>query len=236
MSSLSAASLRAQLRLAASPAKAKVLSSFFKTGPGQYGEGDVFIGVKVPEIRQAIKPHLRLPLVEVEQLLQSEIHEERLSALLILVAQFEAGDAKAQKAAVDFYLARTRWVNNWDLVDSSAHQIVGEWLVGRDRRPLVRLAGSRDLWERRIAMVATFAFIRRGESADACRIAEMLLGDDHDLMHKAVGWMLREVGKRAGIENLRGFLRQHAQTMPRTALRYAIERMEPAERKKWMAA
>lgn len=224
-------SLRADLRRLASPAKAVAAARFFKTGPGQYGEGDVFIGVTVPENRRAIRPYLQLPQKDLAVLLKSKIHEERLAALLILVAQFQAGDA----SAVAFYLAHAGRINNWDLVDASAHQILGEHLAGRDRRLLARLAQSGNMWERRIAMVSTFAFIKRGESADACRLAQVLLQDDHDLMHKAVGWMLREVGKRAGIENLRAFLREHAQTMPRTALRYAIERMDAAERQRWMA-
>lgn len=233
-----AAQLGVELRLLASPVKAKVLASFFKTGPGQYGHGDVFLGVSVPDLRKAVKPFARLPLAEADSLLQSAIHEERLAALFILVAQFQAaakaGDTKEQKAIVDFYLTRTDRVNNWDLVDQSAYQLLGEWLVDKDRRLLARLAKSQVMWERRIAMVACFAFIRRGESADACAIAKMLLSDDHDLMHKAVGWMLREVGKRAGLEALRAFLAQHTAAMPRTALRYAIERMAPAERKRWM--
>ncbi len=239
MKTAALARLRADLHCLASPAKALAAARFFKTGPGQYGAGDVFIGVTVPENRRAIKPYLQLPQPDLAALLDSKIHEERLAALLILAAQFQAaakaGDAKAQQTIVAFYLARTDRVNNWDLVDASAHQILGEHLVDKDRRLLARLAKSPNMWERRIAMVSTFAFIKRGESADACAIAEKLLADQHDLMHKAVGWMLREVGKRAGLENLRLFLRQHAKTMPRTALRYAIEKMEVAERRRWLA-
>lgn len=237
---MSAALIRSSLRGLASPERERMSASFFKTSPGQYGHGDIFIGVRVPDIRQAIKPHAHLPLAEVESLLHSGIHEERLAALLVLVARFgrlvKAKDAKARQETVDFYLRNTASVNNWDLVDASAWQILGVHLIDKDRRLLRKLAESPSLWERRIAIVATFAFIREGESADACAIARLLLGDKHDLIHKAVGWMLREVGKRAGEEPLRAFLRRHAPAMPRTALRYAIERMDADERRAWLAA
>ena len=208
--------VRGELRRLASPEQAAIARRFFKTGPGDYGEGDEFLGLKVPQVRALVRSCDELSEREVLGLLHSAIHEERLLALLCLVRRFDRGDEETRERVFDLYLKNTRWINNWDLVDSSAHQIVGEWLVDKDRRLLARLAKSQVMWERRIAMVACFAFIRRGESADACAIAEKLLADEHDLMHKAVGWMLREVGKRAGIDTLRAFLRQHGATMPRT--------------------
>jgi 3-methyladenine DNA glycosylase AlkD len=189
--------------------------------------------VTVPAQRIVARAHCGLPLPEIEALLASAIHEERLTALLILVDVYAGGDDATKRACFDLYLRNLAWVNNWDLVDASAHLIVGDWLATRDRRLLRKLARSKSLWERRVAMVATFAFIRAGESEDAFAIATLLLGDTHDLMHKAVGWMLREVGKRAGEDTLRGFLKEHADEMPRTALRYAIERFSEAERKAW---
>jgi 3-methyladenine DNA glycosylase AlkD len=215
------------------PARALGSARFFKTGKGQYGEGDRFIGVTVPAQRTVARAHRALPLPEIEALLASPIHEERLTALLILVEAYEGGGEETRRACFDLYLRNLAWVNNWDLVDSSAHLIVGDWLLGRDRRLLRELARSKILWERRVAMIATLAFIRAGESADAFAIATLLLGDTHDLMHKAVGWMLREVGKRAGEDTLRAYLKEHAARMPRTALRYAIERFPEGERKAW---
>ena len=194
-----------RLRSFADPKVATVLARFFKTGPGQYGEGDRFIGVKVPTTRKVAKEFKSLPLPEVECLLHSEIHEERLLALVILVGQFEKGDEATRKRIYDLYLANTRHVNNWDLVDLSAPQIVGGYLETRSRKPLDRLAKSASLWERRISILATHWFIRHGDFADTLRIAEKLLGDKEDLIHKAVGWMLREVGKR-DVAVLEGFL------------------------------
>ena len=232
----SLAPVEAELRSLADPARAKGTAAFFKTGPGEYGEGDVFIGVRVPDIRKVAQTGRGLGLADLSTLLHSKIHEERLLALIILVAQYESGDADARKERFDFYLAHLAYVNNWDLVDSSAAQIVGAELLGRqDRRLLTRLAKSTVLWERRVAMIATYAFIRDGESETALRIAELLLEDEHDLMHKAVGWMLREVGKRVSEAPLRAFLETHVSKMPRTALRYAIERLPEAERKRWLA-
>jgi 3-methyladenine DNA glycosylase AlkD len=229
-------SLRAALRAAANPAKAAFLARFFKTGEGQYAAGDVFWGITVPTQRAIAREHRGVPLSDLERLLHSKVHEERLTALIILTDRFEKGAEAEQEAIFGLYLRNVRWVNNWDLVDSSAPNIVGAWLLDKDRRLLARLAKSRSLWERRIAMVATHAFIRAGEAEDALVIARQLLRDEHDLIHKAVGWMLREVGKRVDVEVLRGFLRENVGKMPRTALRYAIERLPRDEREKWMAA
>lgn len=235
MSRLLASSVRAALRHHADTTRARAVARFFKCGPGEYGEGDRFIGVTVPAQRRVARQFRDLPLAEVDALLQSPVHEERLTALFILVEQFRRHEAQRQRI-VRLYLRRLRFVNNWDLVDSSAPQILGAWLLDKPRERLDRLARSRNLWERRIAMVATLQFIVKGESADAIRIATILLKDEHDLIHKAAGWMLREVGKRADVDALRGFLRRHAATMPRTMLRYAIERFPPAERARWLAA
>jgi hypothetical protein len=187
--------LRAALRAEADPAKARFLAGFFKTRPGEYAEGDVFWGITVPVQRRIARAHRDLPLRDVQRLLHSKIHEERLTALVILVDQFERGDEAERERIFLVYLRNIRWVNNWDLVDATARPIVGGWLLDKDRRLLRRLAGSKNLWGRRVAMVATHRFIEEGESADSLAIAEMLLGDDHDLIQRAVGWMLREVGK-----------------------------------------
>jgi 3-methyladenine DNA glycosylase AlkD len=232
---LSAAEVRAALAAAASPAKARVMAGFFKTGKGQYGEGDQFWGVTVPAQRKIARAHRGLPLGELGRLLDSKVHEARLTALLILVDRYARGDDDTKRAAFDFYLRHLGRVNNWDLVDSSAHQIVGEHLKARDRALLDRLAKSKVLWERRVAMISTYAFINAGEHEDTFRLAKALMRDDEDLMHKAVGWMLREVGKRIDPELLRGFLRAHASDLPRTALRYAIEHFDPTERRAWLA-
>lgn len=223
------------LRSFGDPEVAAILARFFKTGPGQYGEGDRFIGVKVPTIRKVAKEFKDLPLGEVECLLHSEIHEERLLALVILILQFEKGDDATRKSIYDLYLANTRHINNWDLVDLSAPQIVGGYLENRSRKPLARLAKSESLWERRIAVVATHWFIRHGDYADTLRIAEKLLGDKEDLIHKAVGWMLREIGKR-DVTVLEEFLERHCGVMPRTMLRYAIEQFPEKKRLGYLKA
>ncbi len=220
----------AALKKLATPERAAASMRFFKTGPGQYGEGDIFSGLSVPQIRSVVKTFQELPLAETEKLLHSPIHEERLTALLIWVAQFKKGN---QKQIVELYLKNTTFINNWDLVDSSAAYIVGPYFH-KDTSPLYKLAQSKNLWERRIAMIATFHFIRQGDSTDALKIAEILLSDLHDLMHKAVGWMLREIGKNCSREVLEEFLRKHYQKLPRIALRYAIERFPEKERKAWL--
>lgn len=227
--------VRSALQAAANPAKAKVLLRFFKTGPGQYAEGDLFLGVVVPEQRIIAKLFADLRETEVLTLLRSKIHEERLTALLILVRQYKFGNQRRKRRIVSAYLKHKAYIDNWDLVDLSAPQILGDWLLDKDRRILFKLAKSRRVWDRRISMLATFAFICAGESRDTLALAEILLLDEHDLIHKAVGWMLREVGKRIGTDPLKSFLTQHAAAMPRTALRYAIEHFPERERKKWLA-
>jgi 3-methyladenine DNA glycosylase AlkD len=220
---------------AADPAKARVLAGFFKTGKGHYGEGDVFIGVTVPMQRVIAKRFHDLSLDDIEALLARPVHEERLTALLILVSQFEkAKDPRSRKRIFDFYRAHLSRVNNWDLVDLSAPSIAGKYLLDRDPAPLFRLAKSSHLWSRRVGIVATFAFIQEGRFDETLRIAEMLLSDPHDLLHKAVGWMLREVGKRDEAALL-NFLESHAERMPRTMLRYAIERLAEKKRKDFLA-
>jgi 3-methyladenine DNA glycosylase AlkD len=225
--------IRKKLRAAARPESAPVLKSFFKTGPGQYGEGDQFLGVKVPDTRRIVRESDPLEESDIVSLLRSPIHEERLLALLILVRRYERGDAAAREAVVKLFLAEACFVNNWDLVDTSAPYILGPWLLDRDRSILEKMAKSQVLWDRRIAILATFAFIRANDFAWTLKLSEMLLGDDHDLMHKAVGWMLREVGNRDEMA-LRGFLDRHVSKMPRTMLRYAIEKLPPTERKSWL--
>lgn len=215
--------------------KVSVLQRFFKTGPGEYGEGDVFWGITVPAIRKTVKLYSSLPLTETKLLLKSSIHEARLCALLMLVQQFQKGSEKDRQHIYTIYLAHTCYINNWDLVDLSADKIVGAYLENHPRNKLHTLAQSRMLWEKRIAMMATFHFIKKGDAKDALHIARILLFDPHDLIQKAVGWMLREIGKRVSIETERAFLNQYAPRMPRTALRYAIERMPPTERKKYLA-
>ncbi|HEU4452237.1 MAG TPA: DNA alkylation repair protein [Longimicrobium sp.] len=216
-------SIRARVRELADPEHARVLQGYFKTGPGEYAEGDVFAGIRIPVLRKLAREHADLPLEEAAELLRSPVHEERLLALLILVRAHQRGTAERRREIHDLYLANTRFVDNWDLVDSSAEQIVGAQLWEGDRSLLERLARSDSVWERRIAIIATFHFIRRGDFGDTLRVAEVLLGDRHDLIHKAVGWMLREVGKRDQPAE-EAFLRAHHRTMPRTMLRYAIEK------------
>lgn len=225
--------LKKEIRKAANPVVAQVMQRFFKTGKGQYGEGDVFLGLKVPQSRLIAKKYIDLSLSDIKKLLSSKIHEERLIALLILVDKFSKGDKREKDTIVQFYLRSTRYINNWDLVDLSADKIVGAYLRDRPRNILQKLARSQDIWERRIAMIATFNFIKNGELSDALKIAAMLLRDKHDLIHKAVGWMLREIGKRSR-ETEEKFLRQHAKSMPRTMLRYAIEHFTEKSRKFYM--
>ena len=217
----------------ASPAKARVLKTFFKTGPGQYGEGDIFIGVKVPEVRTVSRIFKDLKLKSVLKLLQAPVHEERLLALLILMHQYNAGTPRTRKAIVRQYLKHTAYINNWDLVDLSAPKLIGDWLRDKDRGTLKKLARSRDIWERRIAIVATHAFIRENQFADTLHIARILLHDKEDLIHKAVGWMLRETGKRDP-RTLKDFLKPRHDLMPRTMLRYAIERFPEKERRQYL--
>jgi 3-methyladenine DNA glycosylase AlkD len=221
------------LRAGADPLVATHHLRFFKCGPGEYGEGDAFLGVMVPPLRALSKKYQSIEVAEAMALLQSKWHEVRLLALMILVHQYERGDEREREAIYRAYLANTNRINNWDLVDCSAHKIVGAHLRDRDRTPLLVLAKSESLWERRIAIIATLDFIRHNQFVDTFLISEMLLADCHDLIHKATGWMLREVGKRDQ-PALERFLRKHARVMPRTMLRYAIERFPPELRAKYM--
>jgi 3-methyladenine DNA glycosylase AlkD len=223
-----------ELRSVGTPERAKALSWFFKTGKGQYGEGDVFFGITVPEQRKVALRFREMPLGEIEKLLNDKVHECRLTALLILVEQYRRGTDKERARIAAFYLAHAKRINNWDLVDLSAPRIVGEHLLGRNRKVLYRLARSKNLWERRIAILSTFTFIREGDFKDALAIAELLLKDEHDLIHKAVGWMLREIGKRS-LAAEKSFLKKHAARMPRTTLRYAIERFPEHVRKEYLS-
>jgi 3-methyladenine DNA glycosylase AlkD len=221
------------LRAEAQPSRVEVLQRFFKTNPGEYAEGDRFIGLTVPAVRMLARRFHGAGIDEVDALLQSPIHEARLLALLLLVQAFRAGTEAQRRRVYDLYLSRTRWINNWDLVDLSASQILGAWLEERSRAPLRRLARSKSVWERRIAIIATFHFIRQGHLADTFAIADLLLRDDHDLIHKAVGWMLREAGKRDPVAE-RQFLASRHTRMPRTMLRYAIERFPEPERRTYL--
>lgn len=238
-----AAAALALLRTYAKPERAASNARFFQTGEGGYAEGDRFLGVTVPQVR-AVEKIAVLPLAEIETLVRSEWHEARLLAVLLYVKTFRAKKAKHEseaevearrKAVYESYLAHTARIDNWDLVDSSAEHVVGGYLAERSRAPLRKLARSRSLWERRIAMLATFHFLKRGEAEDTLAIATLLLRDEHDLIHKAVGWMLRELGKRVSEAELRAFLDAHAAEMPRTMLRYAIERFAPEERARYLA-
>ena len=212
---------------------AKILQRFFKTGPGEYGEGDVFVGVKVPPLRALAKQHADLGLVELDELLASPVHEHRSLALIILANRAKRSGLEEGKELYDFYLARTDRINNWDLVDVSCRDVVGGHLLAiRDCEPLGALARSELIWDRRIAIVSTWTFTRAGNLAPCFAISEQLLGDKEDLMHKAVGWMLREAGKKDEAA-LEAFLRENAPRMPRTALRYSIERMTPERRAYW---
>jgi 3-methyladenine DNA glycosylase AlkD len=225
--------LRRELRALADPRAAKFLQRFFKTGPGGYGAGDRFLGLRVPELRRLAREHRGLGRVQTLALLRSRWHEERLLALFLLVARFRRGTADERAAIARAYLAHTRCVNNWDLVDASAGQILGAHLYPGQAAVLERLARSRSLWERRIAIMATSRWIREREFGPTLRVARMLLDDPHNLIHKAVGWMLREVGKRDRWRE-EAFLRRHGRAMPRTMLRYAIERLPGRRRREYL--
>ena len=213
--------------------KAKVLQRFFKTGPGEYGEGDVFVGVKVPELRKLAKEYQKITVKEVKQLLKSDIHEERLLALFILVRKYSKGNETEKKRIYELYLKNTQFINSWDLVDISAHHIIGAFLVDKSKEPLYSLAKSMNLWERRISIISTFYFIKHDKYAETLKISEILLTDEQDLIHKAVGWMLREIGKRH-LPTEEKFLRKHYKRMPRTMLRYAIEKFPEDKRQGYL--
>lgn len=224
---------RSDLAALANPADAAILQRFFKTGPGEYGEGDIFRGIRVPALRRLVPRYAGLPRTDVLRLLASKYHEDRLFALLLLVRQFERGDAAQQRRVLASYLQYTCRINNWDLVDLSAPNIVGAWVATHGIAILNSLVRSSSLWERRIAMVATFALIRLKRYSATLALAKQLLADREDLLHKATGWMLREVGKRDKAALTR-FLDTHATSMPRTMLRYAIERFPEGERRRYL--
>jgi 3-methyladenine DNA glycosylase AlkD len=225
--------IQRKLQKLGSREKAKVSQRFFKTGPGEYGEGDIFVGVKVPELRKLAKEYQEITVKEVKQLLRSAIHEERLLALFILVRKYSKGNETEKKRIYELYLKNTQFINNWDLVDSSAHHIIGAFLVDKSKEPLYSLAKSMDLWERRISMISTFYFIKHDKYAETLKISEILLTDEQDLIHKAVGWMLREIGKRH-MPTEEQFLRKHYNRMPRTMLRYAIEKFPEDKRQGYL--
>jgi 3-methyladenine DNA glycosylase AlkD len=225
--------IRIELRRLASKRAAAQSQRFFKTGPGEYGSRDVFIGIRVPQLRSVAKRCERLALKDVGRLLRSRIHEERLLALFVLVDRFAHGTAAQRKLIYEMYLRNTRYVNNWDLVDSSAQHIVGAYLLARKRTPIYRLARSSNLWQRRIAIMSTFHYIKRNEFSDTIKIARILCADQEDLIHKAVGWMLREIGKR-DLRTQERFLLRHYKSMPRTMLRYALEQFPQRKRQAYL--
>ncbi len=229
---LTAAAVKRELAALENPERARILQRFFRTGVGEYAEGDRFLGITVPEQRQVARAFAHLPTVELSKLLASPIHEHRLVALVILVARHRRADQEQTLPLHRFYLNHLEAINNWDLVDTSAATLVGEHLPG-NQALLAQLTSSSNLWHRRIAIVSTFAELRAGRTALTYQVAVGLLGDKHDLIHKAVGWLLREAGKRDAMELLQ-FLRRHYARVPRTTLRYAIERLDPADRKRWL--
>lgn len=231
---MTAKRVKEQLLALGNPQKAKHTEYFFKTGKGEYGEGDRFIGCSVPEIRHVAKDNKDLPLGELQLLLDDEIHDCRLCALVILTECFKKASEEKRQSLVNFYLANTHRINNWDLVDMSAYHILGEWLKDKDRSILYQLAESKILWEQRIAVIATMTFIKMNDFTDTLRLSKLFLSHPHDLIHKACGWMLREVGKRDEAV-LTNFLEQFAHQMPRTMLRYSIEKLTPAQRTYYLA-
>lgn len=230
---MTAKEIQKELETYSTPEKKEFLPYFFKTGKGQYGEGDIFLGVVVPDTRKVAKKYKAIAFSEITKLLESGIHECRLCALLILVERFKKAKEEERKEIYNFYLSNTRYINNWDLVDLSTRDIVGEYLVDKDRKDLYRLADSPLLWEQRIAVISTYTFIRQNDFKDILALSERLLNHKHDLMHKATGWMLREAGKRDK-QVLTAFLDKHYKVMPRTMLRYSIEKLSPEERAHYM--
>jgi 3-methyladenine DNA glycosylase AlkD len=216
------------------PIKAKILAGFFKTGKGEYGEGDIFWGIVVPKQRIVARKYFQeVNFIDLQYLLRQKVHELRFMAIAILVMKYQNGDLKEKKRIANFYLRNLKRVNNWDLVDLSAPQILGDYFFEKDKAALYELIGSENIWVRRVAMLSTFGFIKKGDFTDALRIARSLLFDEHDLIHKAVGWMLREIGKRDRKVEV-AFLDKYAGNMPRTALRYAIEKFDQKEREKYL--
>ncbi|HPI77348.1 MAG TPA: DNA alkylation repair protein [bacterium] len=226
--------IKKELESLGDPDMASHSQSFFKTGPGEYGEGDLFRGIRVPRIRAIAKKFNYISITQATELLSSEYHEDRFAALCILIDIYTKSDIKIKKLVYQTYMQNMKHINNWDLVDVSAPNIVGNFLIDKDRKPLFKLAKSKDLWERRVSIVSTFAFIRRSDLSDTYAIAEILLHDSEDLIHKATGWMLREAGKR-DIESEELFLKKHCATMPRTMMRYAIEKFSQSKREMILA-
>jgi len=225
--------LRRELKSLASPEKAKLLQGFFKTGKGQYGEGDVFLGIVVPVQRSVAKKHLELSFGDLQKLMDSKIHEERLVALMILVLKQRKATESEKSEMFEFYMKNYDNINNWDLVDLSAPNVIGSYLIDKDKKILYEFAKSSHLWKKRISILSTFYFIKNNQFEDSLKIAEILLNDKHDLIHKAVGWMLREIGKR-NLKVEEGFLKKYYKKMPRTMLRYAIEKFEEVKRKEYL--
>jgi 3-methyladenine DNA glycosylase AlkD len=230
---LKAQEVQKRLQKLANAEHAAVSQRFFKTGPGEYGAGDIFIGVRVPVLRKLAGECQNLPVSQCKILLRSPIHEERLLAILILIRIFKKGPDNVKTSIYELYLNSTEFINNWDLVDTSAEHIVGAYLMDRSKRPLYHLARSSNLWQRRIAIMATFRFVKGHEFSETLRIAEMLLEDRHDLIHKATGWMLREIGKR-DLKAEETFLKAHYKKMPRTMLRYSIEKFPEKKRQRYL--
>jgi 3-methyladenine DNA glycosylase AlkD len=227
--------IKKDIKKNANPQKAVLLQRFFKTGPGDYGEGDIFLGIMVPVQRSIAKKYKELSLKEIKELLHSKFHEERLIALFILVEQFKKGDEQKKEDIFTFYHLHRKRINNWDLVDLTADRISGSYLLDKDKTILYKLAESKNIWDRRVAVMSTFHFIKYDSFDDALGIAEILLHDKHNLIHKAVGWMLREIGKR-DINTEEGFLEKHYKKMPRTMLRYAIEKFPEKKRLAYLKA
>jgi 3-methyladenine DNA glycosylase AlkD len=225
--------IQEEIKKLANPEKAKIYQRFFKTGKGEYGEGDIFLGLTVPQMREIAKTFSHLPLPKLQTLLDSKIHEERSISLLILIQKFKKSSEEEKSNIVNFYLKNTKNINNWDLVDMSAHKILGEFLKEKDKKTLYKLANSKNLWEKRISIISTFAFINQEKFEDSIRISEILLKDSHDLIHKAVGWVLREIGKK-NLEVEENFLKSYYKEMPRTMLRYAIERFPEEKRQAYL--
>ena len=230
---MSLVALKKEMENLANPERALVSQRYFKTGKGEYGEGDVFLGLSTPSLRGLAKKYIDLSFTDIDVLLRDEIHEYRSLGLFILVYQFQKGSLEGQKEIYEFYMDHLFAVNNWDLVDTSTPYIVGKYLLDKKRDVLYGLVISENLWERRVAILATFAFLKEGDFTDTLKISELLLGDKHDLIHKATGWMLREVGKKDE-KVLCGFLDKHCLRMPRTMLRYAIERLPEKKRQYYL--
>src|SRR3989338_2464447 len=225
--------IKEDLEKAANPEKVEIYQRFFKTGKGEYGEGDIFIGLTVPKQREIAKKYIGLDLEDVKKLLSGKVHAYRLTGFLILVYKFEKADEKEKNNIVEFYLKNIKSANNWDLIDCVADKILGNYLIDKDKKILYDLAKTDNLWKKRIAIISTFEFIKNNQFEDTLKISEILLKDKHDLIHKAVGWMLREVGKK-DLKKEEEFLNKHYKEMPRTMLRYAIEKFEENKRNFYM--